>query len=33
MKSGEMLAEKMIEIDRQDAPTPRLCSSQAKGLN
>ena len=30
MKSEGMLAVKIIEIDRQHTPTPRLCSSRAK---
>ena len=30
MKSEGMLAVKIIEIDRQQTPTPRLCSSRAK---
>ena len=33
MKSEEMLAVKIIEIDRQHTPTPRLCSSRAKGVD
>ena len=32
MKSEGMLAVKIIEIDRQHTPTPRLCSSRAKGV-
>ena len=30
MNYGEMLAVKIIEINRQHTPTPRLCSSRAK---
>ena len=30
MKFEGMLALKIIEIDRQHTPTPRLCSSRAK---
>jgi len=30
MKSEEILAVKIIEIDRQHTPTHRLCSSRAK---
>ena len=30
MNSGEMLVVKIIEIDHQHTPTPRLCSSRAK---
>ena len=33
MKSEGMLAVKIIEIDRQLTPTPRLCSSRAKGVD
>ena len=33
MKFEGMLAVKFIEIDRQDTPTPRLCSSRAKGVD
>ena len=33
MKSEGMLAVKIIKIDRQHTPTPRLCSSQAKGVD
>jgi hypothetical protein len=33
MKSEEMLVVKIIEIDRQHTPTPRLCSSQAKEVD
>ena len=33
MKSEGMLTVKIIEIDRQHTPTPRLCSSQAKGVD
>ena len=33
MNSGEMLAVKIIEIDRQHTPTPRLCSSRAKRVD
>ena len=33
MKSKEMLAVKFIEIDRQHTPTPRICSSRAKGVD
>ena len=32
MKFEGMLAVKIIEIDRQHTPTPRLCSSRAKGV-
>ena len=32
MKSEGMLVVKIIEIDRQHTPTPRLCSSRAKGV-
>jgi len=33
MKSEGMLAVKIIEIDSQYTPTPRLCSSRAKGVD
>ena len=33
MKSEGMLAVKIIEIDRQHTPTPRLCLSRAKGVD
>ena len=33
MKSEGMLAVKIIKIDRQHTPTPRLCLSRAKGVN
>ena len=33
MKFEGMLAVKIIEIDRQHAPTPRLCSSRAEGVD
>ena len=33
MKSERMLAVKFIEIDRQHIPTPRIYSSQAKGVD
>ena len=33
MKSEGMLALKIIEIDRQHTPTPRLCSSRAKEVD
>ena len=33
MKSEGILAVKIIEIDRQHTPTPRLCSSRAKGVD
>ena len=33
MNSEGMLAVKIIEIDRQHNPTPRLCSSRAKGVD
>ena len=33
MNSREMLAVKIIEINRQHTPTPRLCSSRAKGVD
>jgi hypothetical protein len=33
MKSEGMLVVKIIEIDRQHTPTPRLCSSRAKGVD
>jgi len=29
MKSGEALAAKIIDIDRQNTPTARLCSPRA----
>ena len=33
MKSEGMLAVKIIEIDRQHTPTPRLCLSRAKRVD
>ena len=33
MKSEGMLAVKIIKIDRQHTPKPRLCSSQVKGVD
>ena len=33
MKSEGMLAVEFIENDHQHTPTPRLCSSRAKGVD
>ena len=32
LKSEEILAVEITENDRQHTPTPRLCSSRAKGV-